>query len=231
MDKQPHAMIRFWKKAYGDFVVPISGGLGFHVPQFPNPLLSPNFSMSARDEFLAGNPALRHFNEICSMEEAARLPAPAGFALSKDFYLGTRRLRAHSLPAGFSIEQMKMSDAVLHEHFWALIADGFPQDASFLRALLPFLGTLDADFHTIFLLAGERKVGVVSIGIANGAALVLNEVVSSKARGKGYSKVLAELAQNHAFERGATEAFFWTEHKFFSRHADRLQRYRIFERA
>lgn len=230
MDTRSHPLVQFWKHAYRGYSQPLEGGLGFHVPKFPGALLSPNFPHVEKSAFLARNRGLTHFNEILPLGHGQREPAPVGFKLAKQFYLGARKVEARVLPRGYSIELMPMEEAIALEEFWILITDGFAGDAPFLRALLPFLCTLEAEFETAFLVEKGKRVGVVSLGIAGGAALVLNETVLTTERGRGLSKILSDVAQNLAFERGAEHAFFWTEHAFFGKHADRVDHYRVFER-
>lgn len=226
-----HPLLRFWRSAYAHYERPLNHGLGFHVPHFPNPLLSPNFALADRAKFLAANRGLiTHFNEIVPLGHDQRGPAPVGYQLTKQFFLGRRKAEAHALPEGFTLELMSMHSAIRLGEFWILITEGFPADAPFLRVLLPFLCTLPAEFRTAFLVEEGRRVGVVSIGIAGGAALVLNEAVPSAERGRGLSRVLSEAAQSLACRLGAEEAFFWTEHAFLGRHADLIEHYRIFER-
>jgi len=225
-------LLRFWSRAYYRFERPLYHGLGFHVPRFPGPLLSPNFHYGNRRQFLEANRGLiSHFNEIVPISYDQRGPAPAGWALTKQFCLGERKVTARPLPPDFRVELMPLREAIGRNQYWQLITEGFGADAAFLRMLLPFLCTLEAEFLTAFLVERGRRVGVVSVGIAGGAALVLNEVVAQEDRGRGLSCVLSDVAQNLAFENGATEAFFWTEHAFLGRHADTLGHYRIFERA
>jgi hypothetical protein len=227
---EEHSLLRFWKHAYARFHQPLEGGFGFHVPLFPNALLSPKFAVGRREAFLAANRQLPHFNEIVPLGHDQRGPAPLGFRLAKQFFLGERKVEARSLPEGFSLERMPLAAAIEIEGYWRLITDGFGGDTAFLRMLSPFLCTLEAEFVTTFLLEEGRRVGVVTVGLAGDSALVLNEVVDSRERGRGLSLVLSDVAQNLAFERGARHAFFWTEHAFFGRHADRVDHYRVFER-
>lgn len=225
-------LVRFWAAAYARFERPLNQGLGFHVPNFPSPLLSPNFYTGDRAKFLAANRGLiSHFNEIVPLGFDQRGPAPVGFRLTKQFYLGERKVTAKSIPPGFSAELLPLSSAIQLSEYWRLITEGFGDDAGFLRVLLPFLCGLDAEFQVAFLTEHGRRVGVVSVGIANGVALVLNEVVAQSERGRGLSRVISDVAQNLAFENGAETAFFWTEHAFFGRHADTVGHYRIFERS
>jgi len=225
------AMIRFWEAAYCQYRRPLPEGLGFHVPQFPFPLLSPNFVVGDRAKFLRANEGLlSHFNQIVPLGHDQRNPPPPGFTLSQQFYLGERRIASKPLPPGFSSLIITLGKAVKGEELWDMLEDGFSKDAPFLRSLLPFLTTLEADFRTAFLLEDGKTVGAISVGVAGGAALVLNAVVPSAQRGRGLSQILTDLAQTVAVSRGATHAFFWTEHAFFGRHADSIQHYRIFEK-
>lgn len=226
-----HPLLRFWRSAYAQYERPLNHGLGFHVPSFPIPLLSPNFAFCDRARFLEANRGLiTHFNEIVPLGHDQRGPAPVGYRLTKQFFLGRRKVGAKALPPGFTLELMRLHSAIRLEEFLILITEGFPADAPFLRALLPFLCTLPAEFRTAFLVEGGRRVGVVSLGLAGGAALVLNEAVPLAERGRGLSRILSDAALNLAFQLGAEEAFFWTEHAFFGRHADRYDHYRVFER-
>lgn len=224
-------MIRFWESAYARYRRPLEEGVGFYVPQFPVPLLSPQFLTGNRALFLERNRGLiEYFNEIVPLGHDQRGPAPAGYRLEKQFFLGERRIAARELPAGFSVRVVPLADAIEGEALRGLLADGFPRDAAFLRVLLPFLAGLDAEFRTLFLREGERDVGAVSVGVAGGVALVLNAVIPSSDRGRRLSPVLTDASQTLAVSLGATEAFFWTEHPFLGRHADCLWHYRIFSR-
>ncbi|MGZ3737150.1 MAG: hypothetical protein ACXVC0_19420 [Bdellovibrionota bacterium] len=225
------AMIRFWEAAYVQYRRPLAEGLGFHVPQFPFPLLSPNFVVGNSARFLRANEGLlSHFNQIVPLGHDQRCPPPNGFRLSQQFYLGERRIASQPLPSGFSSHVVTLGKALAGEELWDMLEDGFAKDAPFLRSLLPFLTTLEADFRTAFLREGGKTVGAISVGVAGGAALVLNAVVPGVERGRGLSAILTDLAQSVAVSRGATHAFFWTEHAFFGRHADAIQHYRIFEK-
>jgi hypothetical protein len=220
---------RFWDQAYSRYRRPLARGLGFHVPEFPHPLVSPNFALGDRAAFIRENQgSLSHFNEIVPLGHDQRGPAPDGFRLETQFFLGEKQVTRRDLPAGFTAKVIPLSEAVKGEQLWDLIEDGFPRDAPFLRKLLPFLATLDADFHTAFLHNRGRTVGAVSIGAAAGASLVLNAVVPSAERGRGFSSLLTDAAQSLSIASGAQTALFWTEHAFFGRHADLVRHYRVF---
>jgi hypothetical protein len=224
------ALPRFWDQAYSRYRRPLARGLGFHVPEFPHPLVSPNFALGDRAAFLRENHgSLSHFNEIVPLGHDQRGPAPSGFRLETQFFLGERRVTRRDLPAGFSVTVVPLADAVKEEQLWNLIEDGFPRDAPFLRKLLPFLATLDADFRTAFLHNRGRTVGAVSIGAAAKASLVLNAVVPSAERGNGFSALLTDAAQSLSVASGAETALFWTEHAFFGKHADLFRHYRVFK--
>ncbi len=227
-----HSLVRFWRSAYAAYERPINHGLGFHVPQFPGALFSPNFPVLARSRFLADNRGLlSHFNEIVPLGFDQRGPAPVGFRLKQQLFLGEKKVGPTHLEEGFSVELLPLREALRLADFWRLITDGFGNDAAFLRLQLPFLATLEAEFLTAFLREPNLgRVGVVTIGIAGGAACVSCEVVASGQRGMGLSTVLSRVAQNVAYEHGADSAFFTTEHAFFGKHADSLSHYRIFER-
>lgn len=230
-EDSPHALIRFWSSAYARYRRPLPEGEAFHVPEFPAPLFSPNFVTGDRAVFLRRNRGfLSHFNEIVPLGHDQRGPAPEGFRLDKQFYLGERRLRRRGIPPAFSAKVVPLAEAVRGEELWVLLEDGFRRDAPFLRALLPFLASLDADFRVAFLTERGRTVGTVTVGAAGEAALVLNAVVPGVERGRGLSQVLTDVAQNEAVDAGAREAFFWTEHPFLGRHADLFRHYRIFSR-
>lgn len=223
------ALPRFWDQAYSRYRRPLPRGLGFHVPEFPHPLVSPNFALGDRAAFLRANEGmLPHFNEIVPLGHDQRGPAPAGYRLEMQFFLGERRVSRRDLPPGFSLSVKTLAEAASGEELWDLIADGFPRDAPFLRKLLPFLATLDADFRTAFLLDRGRTVGAVSVGVAAGSSLVLNAVVRARERGQGLSSFLSDAAQSLSVASGAETALFWTEHAFFGRHADLVRHYRVF---
>lgn len=225
------ALLRFWGAAYRRYEIPLAEGRGYHVPEFPVPLLSPRFVTGDRGAFLRLNSGLTHFNEIVPLGHDQRGPAPSGFRLDKQFYLGERALSPRGLAEGYSARILPLAEAVRGNELPALLAEGFPRDVEFLRrALLPFLAALDARFLTAFLDEGGRSVGAVSVGVAGGVALVLNAVIRAADRGRHLSPILTDLAQDVALDAGAKEAFFWTEHPFLSRHADLVRHYRIFAR-
>ncbi len=226
-----HPLQTFWAHAYRGYQRPLQKGLGFHVPSFPGALVSPNFPLGSRSEFLAENRGLiSHFNEIVPLGHDQRGPAPVGFHLAKQFFLGRKRTEERELPPGLLLEVVNMKEAIERKEFWILLTDAFPKDAPFLRALLPFLCTLPVSFRTAFLREKEKALGLVSVGAGGGAALVLNELVALSERGRGLSQCLSDAALNLAHGMGAKEAFFWTQHAFLGRHADRYDHYRIFER-
>jgi hypothetical protein len=213
------ALLKFWRSAYRRYEVPHSGGLAFHVPALPDPLVSPRF--------VRGGDA-RHFNEIAPLGSAAR--PPAGFRLDKQFYLGERPIAPRALPAGFAVRVVPLARA--GSALAPFLAEGFPRDAGFLAGtLLPFLAGLDAEFRSIFLVEEARDVGAVTVGVAGGVAIVLNAVVPAAERGRGLSRILTAAAEDAAASLGAREAFFWTEHPFFAGHAHEWRHYRVFVRA
>lgn len=233
---EEHRLLRFWRAAYAPYERPLNHGFGFHVPQFPGPLHSPNFVLGGRARFLAANRGLiSHFNEIVPLGHDQRGPAPVGYRLAKQVFLGRKRVAARALPPGFALELLSLHAAIRISELWILLTDGFPREAPFLRAQLPFLCTLPAEFRAAFLKdQNGRRVGVVLLGIAGGAALVLNATVPLGERSRSLGRVLGEAAESLAFQLGAEEAFFLfdgTEHAFLGRHASVVEHYRVFERA
>jgi hypothetical protein len=229
---QSPAIVRFWSAAYRRYRFPVANGLGFHVPEFPLPLVSPCFVTGDRDVFLRRNRGiLPYFNEIVPLGHDQRGPAPSGFRLDKQFFLGVRTLARRPLPCGFATRVEPLSRAVQGEELWRFLEDGYPKDVAQLRTLLPFLSGLEADFRVLFLEEASRgTVGAVAFGVADGAAIVLNAMVREQERGRGFSPVLLDAAQTLAVDIGATEAFYWTENALFGRHADLFHHYRVFLR-
>jgi GNAT superfamily N-acetyltransferase len=225
------AIFSFWKAAYSRYRRPIAEGLGFFVPEFPIPLLSPCFLTGEKTAFLRANPWLSHFNEVLPLGYGQREAAPLGFRLEMQFYLGERRIAANPLNSELAVQIMPLAEALNGEELWCLLGKGFPRDAPFLRTLLPFLTTLDADFRTIFLQERGNTVGVVSIGVAGGVALVLNAVTAPESRGRGVSRMLAQVAEDLAHRLGAERAFYWSELPFLGKHADIVRHYRIYSRS
>lgn len=226
-----HPLLRFWARAFAGYERPLTHGVGYHVPQFPGPLFSPSFPAGERARFLAANRGLiTHFNEIVPLGHDQRGPAPVGFRLSKQYFLGRKKTGPNALPPGFTLELMSLHTAIRISEFWILVTDGFPREAPLLRALLPFLCTLPVEFRAAFLKESGRRVGLVCLGIADGTALVLNETVPPGEQGRGLGHTLCDAAANLAFQLGAREAFIWTEQAHHCRHADVVDHYRIFER-
>jgi hypothetical protein len=160
-----------------------------------------------------------------------RAPPPPGFRLDRQFFLGELRPARAEPPSGLEVEELPLAAAAESPALRRLLEEGFPRHASFLHALLPFLATLDAEFRTVFLRRNGDTLGAVSVGVAGGAAIVLNAVVAKAARGQGLSRALAALGENAAADLGAREAFFWTEHAFLGAHAARFCHYRVFVKA
>lgn len=224
-------LIQFWKETYAEFAAPIEEGLGFHNPQFLDPLMSPNFVMGPLDKFLAGNPKLAHFNLIQKGAPSEELMNQYGFQLQKKFTVGILDLRHESpSPQEFSTSWLPLKEAISRDFFWLLIQDGFEKDLPLLKKLLPFLAESPARFETLILEHNGVPAAAITLGMQKEVALVLNAVVKKNARRLGLSHHLVTGAKNRLLSEKVLGAFFWTELPFLGDHANSTEQYLIYSR-
>lgn len=213
-----HPLIKFWQNCYGAFAYSLAEGVGFSVPGFSDPLMSPRFVTGKLELFLRDGG--EYFNWI-----GPAMESPSHYRKQVEFFVGV----ADTHLATSSAPVIPLRQALLRKDFWQLLEEGFPRDLTFLRVLLPYLARRpNADFQTVLLQEKGNTKAVITVGVSGGVALAMNAVVAKGERGKGLSQALAYEARVQAGKLGAKEIVFWSELEFLQRHARRVDSYAVY---
>jgi hypothetical protein len=204
-----HPLIAFWKKAYPQYE--ISDGRFFN-PLFPDPLMSPNFAAGSG-----------HFNLIHSAETPAT--EFGDLDVLKPFYLG--HLKISTTQVDISCEIIPLSKAIKLFEYWDLLRDGFPRDFSFLEKLIPFLSTQKTPYFVGLLKEDNDVIAMVTMGVEDNMAILVNAVVKSSRRGQNYSQKLHSLVQMMGQQYQCKIVLFWTLIPGLIKYFDHVERYSI----
>lgn len=223
-----HPMVEYWQRVFADYQLPES--LSFKHPHFSDPLMSPCF-LTGTLESLVSTQNPPYFNYIGKPENILPQAKELGYQCAKEFSLGFTDITSMAVSCSHIVEAIPLEQALEKEIFYKLLEDGFPKDAPFLKKLLRALPQSKADYYTLFMKVDGEIAAMITTGLSDDIALVLNAVVHSSFRRQRLSRQLINATINFLKNHQVKKGYFWTELKEISQHGEQLDKYMIFSKS